>query len=126
MKRIWFAILFTFISISIGVFELSYIGYNSSAYIKKIDNSKNLIQQGNYYNAEKEINSALEDFEKTAVLFDIFLAHNDVDDISQNLSELTEFAKTENKAEFNSLCEKTKRQLQSLKDSELPLFENIL
>jgi len=65
-------------------------------------------------------------WQKSKKNLNIFINHNEVDSIDNNLKDLSFVIKNDNKTEALKLCDKTKRQLLSIKERQLPHFRNII
>lgn len=65
-------------------------------------------------------------WEDTVSMIDMLLFHDYVDEIGKNLSELESYIKYDEIAQLYAVCESTKEQLLSLKESELPVAKNII
>lgn len=126
MKRLWFAAVFTFIAVCAGLFELFYVIQVTGQFQDQLTDARSFVEQGNTQRAEEKISEMYEKWESISPFFDILLLHDAVDEIGNNMLELKEFAENKESADFYALCARTKKQLKSLGDSELPKIENIL
>lgn len=62
----------------------------------------------------------------TKNFLNIFLIHNKVEEITESISKLCEYAKTKKYDEYIFESKKIKRQLLSIMESELPYLDNLL
>lgn len=126
MKRLWFAAVFTFIAICAGLFELFYIIQVTGQFQDQLTEARSYMEKGDTESAEEEMSEIYENWDSISSSFDILLLHDTVDEIGKNMLELKEFAKNKDAVDFYAICERTKKQLKSLGDSELPRIDNIL
>lgn len=126
MKRIWTAIALMILALFSSVAEFYTVSYCYEHYTEALDNAEEYISQKEFNKATDLLTNTQQEWHKTEKLLDIFLSHETVDDVTENISELYGYAIAEDKAQFQSVCDKTKRQLLRLKQSELPNLENIM
>ena len=65
-------------------------------------------------------------WQKNLIIFDILLIHDYVDEISVNLSAMRSYVATQSNDNYLAESAGIKKQLTSVKDSELVKIENIL
>lgn len=126
MKRLWVAIFLLVICFSTGIYEYSAVSKNQMKIAQIIDNAENYISNKEYKEAYNMSRYALIQWENECRILNVFLIHSDTSAVTENLNALCEHAQNKNVDEFAHISDKTKRQLHSLKESELPLFENVL
>ncbi|MBQ0098350.1 MAG: DUF4363 family protein [Oscillospiraceae bacterium] len=126
MKRLWIAILLLIIVGAITVSEYIYVTSSVQKHIYALDEIDKKISQNDREDAYDMLCRLENRFEDTDRVFNAFLLHSDIDNISGNIAMLKEYSKSTNNAQFLALSAKTKLQLLSLSKSEKPLIDNIL
>lgn len=126
MKRLWVAIALLAICFGIGIYEYSAVSKNEQKITQIIESAENYISKKEYKNAYNMSRYALTQWENESKNLNVFLLHSDILVVTENLHTLCEYAQDKNADEFVKICDKTIRQLHSLKESELPLIENLL
>lgn len=126
MKRIYIAIAFIILTVSFAVFESYYISKQTDDMIRKIEETDNSVKENNFDAAYNTISRIQEKWEEKSWIIEIMLLHDSSDSINQNLSELSIYAKLENKDSYFPKSVSIKKQLTVLKESELLSLENIL
>lgn len=126
MKRIYIAVAFLIVAITTGMFELFYVTNKIDELNEQILTADNFVQSKNYDFAKEVLASAEEKWQKNLSIFDILLIHDYVDEISVNLSAMRSYVATKSGDEYLAESAGIKKQLASIKDSELVGIENIL
>lgn len=126
MKRIYIAVAFLIVAITTGMFELFYVTNKIDELNEQILTADNFVQSENYDFAKEVLASAEEKWQKNLSIFDILLIHDYVDEISVNLSAMRSYVATNSGDEYLAESAGIKKQLASIKDSELVGIENIL
>lgn len=126
MKRIYIATAFLLLTISLAIFESYYICKQTEAFVFKIEEIDNSIKENNFKKAYSNLSILEKEWENKLWTFEIMLNNDSTDAISENLATLSVYTKEGNNEEYFSSSEIIKKQLTSLKDSELLSFENIL
>lgn len=126
MKRLILAVSLAFIALGTGIFETVYIGRVADRTAEYVEEAVKFSREKDDKKAGEVLASADEYWKRNSPVIKIFLSHDSNREISENLIEMQERIGMEEIEEFYSLCAKTKEQLASLKENELPLFENIL
>lgn len=126
MKRIWVAITLLIIAFIFSITEFIYVDICYNKYTKLLKDCKNYISTKEYSDAYETCKHTLSEWENTEKTLNIFLIHGEVDSITESIAQLKICAKNNDTQQFDILYEKAKRQLLSIKKSELPVFENIL
>lgn len=126
MKRIYIAIAFLILAVTVGAFEMLYVSCRIDELNEEILTADSLVENKNYDGAKEILASAEEKWEKNLCIFDILLIHDYVDEISVNLSEMRSYVATGNSEDYLAQSAGIKKQLTSIKDSELVEIENIL
>ena len=126
MKRIYIAIAFLIIALTTGIFEMFYVTNKIDELNEEIISADNLVKSENYDGAKSVLASAETEWQKNLSIFDILLIHDYVDEISVNLSAMRSYVATQSNDIYLAESAGIKKQLTSIKDSELVQIENIL
>lgn len=126
MKRIYIAIAFLILALTTGIFEMFYVTNKIDELNEEIISADNLVKSENYDGAKSVLASAETEWQKNLSIFDILLIHDYVDEISVNLSAMRSYVATQNNDNYLAESAGIKKQLTSIKDSELVQIENIL
>lgn len=126
MKRIWVALTLLLICFSIGIIEYSVVNANQQRITQILDSAQTYISNREYKKGHNVCKYALVQWENEKKTLNTFLVHGDVETVSDNISLLCLYAQNKDAKNFSLVLDTTKRQLLCLKESELPLFENIL
>lgn len=126
MKRIYIALAFLIIAVTVGIFEMFYVTNKIDELNEEIISADNLVKSENYEGAKDVLASAESKWQKNLSIFDILLIHDYVDEISVNLSSMRSYVATQSNENYLAESEGIKKQLTSINDSELVQIENIL
>lgn len=126
MKRIYIATAFLLLTISLAIFESYYICKQTETFVFKIEEIDNSMKENNFKKAYSNLSILEKEWEDKLWTFEIMLNNDSTDAISENLAALSVYTKEGNNEKYFSSSEIIKKQLTSLKDSELLSFENIL
>lgn len=126
MKRIWAAVALLGIAAGLCIAEFMIVMRGCDEYIESISTAVGYAENDDYKSASKICEKTEKGWLKTHRKMNVFLIHTNVEEVTFNMAMLKTFAKNEDESMFLAYAEKTKRQLLSLKESELPYFENIL
>lgn len=126
MKRIYIAIAFLIISITTGIFEMFYVTNKIDELNEQILTADKLFENESYEDAIDILSAAESKWQNNLSIFDILLIHDYVDEISVNLSAMKSYVATNSGDEYLAESAGIKKQLTSIKDSELVQIENIL
>ena len=126
MKRIYIATAFLLLTISLAIFESYYICKQTETFVFKIEEIDNSMKENNLKKAYSDLSILEKEWEDKLWTFEIMLNNDSTDAISENLAALSVYTKEGNNEKYFSSSEIIKKQLTSLKDSELLSFENIL
>ena len=126
MKRIYIAIAFLIIALTTGIFEMFYVTNKIDELNEEIISADNLVKSENYDGAKDVLATAESKWQKNLSIFDILLIHDYVDEISVNLSAMRSYVATQSNDNYFAESAGIKKQLTSIKDSELVKIENIL
>lgn len=126
MRRLYVAVTLLLIATGLCVIEYESVCKCTDSYLQRIENIEEMISRGEIKKAAFAAREAEKNWENTVNLIDMLLFHDYVDEIGKNLSELESYIKYDEIAELYAICESTKEQLLSLKESELPAAKNII
>ena len=125
MKRLWIAFIIAVFTACLCATEMIYtlsLANKTSEYVQQASKA---YENGNIQAAQATFQTISHIWEKEKGGMDIFLYHETIDHVATSIAAANKYAETCNE-EFLVECEKIIKQLQSLKESELPKFENIL
>lgn len=126
MKRIWVAISLIVVALSLGITEMFVVSKSYSKYSELLNTAEQHISNKEFNKAYDMCAYTLNEWEENEQILNLFLLHSNVDEVSEDIAQLCEYAQHKEKAMFSSTCVKAKRQLLHLKMGELPLIENIM
>jgi len=127
MKRMYIAITLVVISVCIGILQWVTIDYSSNKCINQIELVETELGKNDYQKAHQLCEKAIEEYEFfTENILYCYYQHSSLEEISQNLTVMSESIKIKDINRFKTLSVKTKEQLQALKDEELLTIQNIL
>lgn len=109
-----------------GLGEIYYIDKSSNYYRSDIEYIKNVIQNDNFKAAKEQFDRTFDTWENQKYIWDIFVYHEEVDDISQNLLELKHNINIENKEDALLSIEKTYDSLDHTAKRQHLKIENVL
>ncbi len=126
MKQTIIMIICVIILIGGGIAEIKYLDKTSVFLSSDMDYIKNAIENDNYELANKQMEKSFKTWTDTKKVWNVFIIHEEVDDIEEALIELKEYLKFENKEECIVALEKVKKDLEhSVKRQEISI-DNIL
>lgn len=126
MKRLWAAVSLLIVSILFSAIELYLVDVNQENFTYMIKEIEDYYSIKEYKHAYDLCIKTEQNWKNSETKLKTFLLHSEINNISDSISEIKDSIKNEDKKTFYSVCQKTKRQLLSMKESELPNFENIL
>lgn len=126
MKRIYVAAILLMLAFSFSAIEVVYINNCYEKYTGMLNECEDYYSNKEYSNAAKKCEATLMKLKKDEGFLNVFLSQNKVDNIAYNMELLKINAQNKDEEKFETQIDKIKRQLLSLKKSELPCFENIL
>lgn len=126
MKRLYVAISLIIISLFFAVSEYIMVQKSYMDFTPVIDIAEKYCSEKEFSKAFDTVSIAQKKWDKKSKIMNSFIDHTHTENINENFFQLLEMAQKQKDVEFLSLCEKTKRQLLSLKESELPSFDNIM
>ena len=126
MKRGWLALALLLTAIAAGAGEYLWIGTNTRVCVDMLNEADAMMERNEIYEAT-ELSERLDNrFAREADIYDVFLFHSEVMDISRELAALRRYAQTGETGEFLATSARIKRALLSLADSRVPRMENVL
>lgn len=126
MKRIWVALSLIALALTLGIVEMCIVSNSYSKYNQLLDTAEGYISNREFKKAYDVCTYTLNEWEDNEQVLNLFLLHSRVDEVTEDIAQLCEYAQNKEKTMFSATCVKTKRQLLHLKMSELPLIENII
>lgn len=125
MKRLWYVIILVAIALSICFTELCLVKSSYTTFMETIDNGRTAMLKGDYNGANrlsKELENQWYNREKK---LNYLMEHTVLDDISMNISEMSDYTNEESKDDYFSANDRIKKQLTILYTNELPYGDNI-
>lgn len=126
MKRLFLSIFLVSFAIFIAFVEVWYINYAADDTIDGINKIDELIELSEKDKALENAEKVIEKWDVKSRYFNIFLLHEEIESIAENLEELKAAIKTGDDDRFYEVSAKTKRRLDIIKEDEIPLLENVL
>lgn len=115
-----------FIASSISITEYAYVKNTQQNYTQMLNSAESYFSVREYKTAAFATENIYAKWNNTKNFLNIFLIHNKVEEITESISKLCEYAKTKKYDEYIFESKKIKRQLLSITESELPYLENLL
>lgn len=125
MKRIYVALILIAITTLLCISEFRLVTDTGNEFIEEIERIERAYDTDKH-KALMLCTKLSKDWEESASPMDAYLFHDYVDDISINTEKLKFLIIDENTSEFRCTCAEIKKQLESLKKSEIPNLENII
>lgn len=126
MRRLWIAIALLLICGGLSATEYFTIQKNCDFLTTSLETAENYISSKEYKKAVSFIEATQQKWNKCEKKLNIYLLHDETETITENLSQIKEYAQEKKTDEYMEVSNKTKRQLLRMKQSELPDLENIL
>lgn len=126
MKQVVIMIICILILLCGGIGEIKFLDKSSVYILSEIDYIENAINNSNYDEANKQIEITFNNWTKIKNLWNIFIIHEEIDDIDEAIIELREYIKYENEEECFVAIEKVKRDLEHTVKRQKVLLDNIL
>lgn len=114
------------IALSLSITEYAYVKNTQQNYIEKLNKAEGYFSDKEFSDTKKLSEQIKSEWANTKEILNIFLIQDKVEDISENIENLCEYAQNEKSDEYIWECKKIKRQLLSITESELPYLENLL
>ena len=126
MKRIYVSIAFILICFTVSGIEIVYISSKVENFTSLIDNAYNQMKKTNFEEAVNICTQTEEQWNNSVSAIDSFLIHDYVDKIGESISLMKTYAENCAPADYFAESKRAKKQLASIKESEYPIFENIV
>ena len=126
MNRITLAIIFILLTGLLCAGEYIYVKDTVDNYSEDLSRIEEALDEGDAEKALKIAKRSDRDWQKDSGRIDMLLFHDYVDDIGEDICTIKMHIEKENYDEAAVTCEKTKRELYSLFESEKPLAKNII
>lgn len=126
MKRLILSMSLVAFAILIAFVEVWYINYAAADTIDDISRITNLMELHEKEKALESTEKIIEKWETNSRYFNIFLLHEEIEAISENLEEINQAIKYDDRDRFFEVSAKTKKRLVIIKEDEFPLLDNVL
>lgn len=126
MKQAVIMIICILILLGGGIGEIKFLDKSSIYILSEIDYIENAINNSNFDEANKQIEITFDNWTRIKNLWNIFIIHEEIDDIDEAIIELREYVKFENEEECFVAIEKIKRDLEHTVKRQKVLLDNIL
>ena len=118
MKRILISSILALVALGIAIFQSIFINNTANELYMNLEN-ENIIKD---YAEMQQLN---EDWKEKTKVLNLFIRHENAENISKNLDEMIEMARYEDYERFDYLNARTKEQLRIISEGEQLLIENI-
>ncbi len=126
MKQFSIMIICIIVLVTGGIFEIKYLEKSSIYLSTDMDYIKSAINSDNFLLAKEQIDKSWQTWESLKNTWNMFIIHEEIDDIDDAMIELKEYINYENKEECIVAIEKVKRNLEhTVKRQELKI-DNVL
>ena len=126
MKQFSIIIICIIVLVTGGIFEIKYLEKSSIYLSTDMDYIKSAINSDNFLLAKEQIDKSWQTWESLKNTWNMFIIHEEIDDIEEAMIELKEYINYENKEECIVAIEKVKRNLEhTVKRQELKI-DNVL
>lgn len=125
MKRGWAALILFLIAAAIGVTEYVYVDTSTRMCIDMLNEADRHMEKNEMYEAQEIAGRIDNRFCSQAAVYDVFLFHSEVADISGRLAALRRYAQIGDVSEFLAASAGIKRSLTSIHNSRIPMWENV-
>lgn len=126
MKRLILSMSLVAFAILIAFVEVWYINYTAADTIDDISRITSLMELHEKEKALESTEKIIEKWETNSRYFNIFLLHEEIEAISENLEEINQAIKYDDRDRFFEVSAKTKKRLVIIKEDEFPLLDNVL
>ena len=96
MKQTIVMVVCIFILVVGGVAEVKYLQKSSRYIMTDMDYIQNAIENDNFEFAKEQIEKSYDTWSKIKNIWNMFIVHDEIDDIEQSMIELREYIKFEN------------------------------
>lgn len=126
MKQTIIMIVCIFILVVGGVAEVKYLQKSSRYIMTDMDYIQNAIENDNFELAKEQIEKSYNTWSKIKNIWNMFIVHDEIDDIEQSIIELREYIKFENTEECIVSIAKVKEFLDHTVKRQEVRMDNIL
>lgn len=109
MKQWLVLIISIFIIIFSGIYEVKYLKETSNYLLSDIEYCRNAIENNNYNLANKHIENVYSTWENIDNIWSIFIDHDEIGNIEEELLQFKIYIEEENKSEAIVACKELKR-----------------
>lgn len=115
-----------FIGVLVGIgFSVNYVNTTCSNLLSKNNQLENIVKQDNWENGYNKSVKLLEEWQKKYKVLSVFIHHQKIDTINNELLELTQYVKFKQKAEALSKIHVVKSNLKNIMQAEEITVQNI-
>lgn len=126
MKQTIIMIVCVIILVIGGIFQIKYLEKSSVYIISDMEYIQNAIQNKNFDIASEQIDKTYDTWTKTKNIWNMFIVHDEIDDIDEAMIELREYIKTQNEEESMVAVTKIKEFLKHTVQRQEVRIDNIL
>ena len=126
MNRISIAFIFIMLTGILCAGEYIYVEKTVKKYTEDLNVIQEAIENGDREKALRLSKESDDQWQQDLGKIDMLLFHDYVDDIGEDMCTIKKYIENGNDDEALVVCEKTKRELKSLFESELPAAKNII
>lgn len=126
MKRVWAAIAMVILLLVLCITGLIFTHENISSLTNKIEETKNLVSQGEIEQAKQSNQELTQMWDDHYRVFCTYISHDKLEAIDQSMATLSTKLEYQEYSEFTTELDRACAQLRHLQDTELPTLENIL
>ena len=126
MKQKIIMVVCIFILVVGGVAEVKYLQKSSRYIMTDMDYIQNAIENDNFQFAKEQIEKSYDTWSKIKNIWNMFIVHDEIDDIEQSMIELREYIKFENTEECIVSISKVKEFLDHTVKRQEVRVDNIL
>lgn len=126
MKRITLAVIFILLVTLLVYGEYSYVEKTVKKFTDDLSKIETALENGDYETALNISQKCDDSWKDNSRKMDMLLYHDYVDNVGDSFVSIRKYIEFDNEKEALLVCEKAKRQLQTLFESEKPLAENII
>ena len=126
MKQVGVMIICIIIVAVSGICEIKYLNKSSIYLMSDIEYIKNAINNNNYDLASEQSKATYDSWVNIKKIWNIFINHEEIDDIENSMIDLKEYIEFENKEECLVAIEKIKSELDHTIKRQQLRIDNIL
>ena len=113
MKQFSIMIICIIVLVTGGIFEIKYLEKSSIYLSTDMDYIKSAINSDNFLLAKEQIDKSWQTWESLKNTWNMFIIHEEIDDIDDAMIELKEYINYENKEECIVAIEKSKKKFRA-------------